>query len=112
MVREFVRDTKKVAQKIDVMFEQAAYNRKLVTAHFAVRNAGEKDAAIISHITLDPVNIEINDNMIILSEGSAIHNIDISKFAYIKCDDECTNNVVEATIDMECENWCVHFDII
>ena len=109
MVREFVRDTKKVAQKIDAMFEQAAYDSKIITAHFSV---GEKDAAIISHITLDPANIEVNGNMIILSEGSAIHNIDISQFKYIKCDDECADDIADGTIDMICDNWYVHFDII
>ena len=112
MVREFVRDTKKVAQKIDAMFEQAAYDSKIITAHFSVGSVGEKDAAITSHITLEPVNIEVNGNMIILSNGSAIHNIDISQFNYVKCDDECTDDIADGTIDMICDNWYVHFDII
>ena len=41
MVREFVKNASKVAQKIDIMFEKAAYDNKTVVAHFSV---GEKGA--------------------------------------------------------------------
>ena len=39
MVREFVKNASKVAQKIDIMFEKAAYDNKTVAVHFSV---GEK----------------------------------------------------------------------
>ena len=61
MVREFVKNASKVAQKIDIMFEKAAYDNKTVAVHFSV---GEKESAIISHMQLNPVNITV---MIILS---------------------------------------------
>ena len=84
MVREFVKNASKVAQKIDIMFEKAAYDNKTVAVHFSV---GEKESAIISHMQLNPVNITVNDNIITFEEGTA-------------------------TIDMMCDHWAVHFDIL
>ena len=49
MVREFVKNASKVAQKIDIMFEKAAYDNKTVAVHFSV---GKKESAIISHMQL------------------------------------------------------------
>ena len=63
MVKEFVKNASKVAQKIDIMFEKAAYDNKTVAVHFSV---GEKESAIISHMQLNPVNITVNDNIILL----------------------------------------------
>ena len=74
MVREFVKNASKVAQKIDIMFEKAAYDNKTVAVHFSV---GEKESAIISHMQLNPVNITVNDNIITFEEGTAEHYIDI-----------------------------------
>ena len=88
MVREFVKNASKVAQKIDIMFEKAAYDNKTVAVHFSV---GEKESAIISHMQ---------------------HYIDISQFDSVKCDDECVNDIADATIDMMCDHWSVHFDIL
>ena len=70
MVREFVKNASKVAQKIDIMFEKAAYDNKTVAVHFSV---GEKESAIISHMQLNPVNITVNDNIITFEEGTAEH---------------------------------------
>ena len=36
MVREFVKNASKVAQKIDFMFEKAANDYKTVAVHFSV----------------------------------------------------------------------------
>ena len=69
MVREFVKNASKVAQKIDIMFEKAAYDNKTVAVHFSV---GEKESAIISHMQLNPVNITVNDNIITFEEQSII----------------------------------------
>ena len=44
MVKEFGKNASKVAQKIDIMFEKAAYDNKTVAVHFSV---GEKESAII-----------------------------------------------------------------
>ena len=87
MVREFVKNASKVAQKIDIMFEKAAYDNKTVAVHFSV---GEKES----------------------EEGTAEHYIDISQFDSVKCDDECVNDIADATIDMMCDHWSVHFDIL
>ena len=108
-VREFVKNASKVAQKIDIMFEKAAYDNKTVAVHFSV---GEKESAIISHMQLNPVNITVNDNIITFEEGTAEHYIDISQFDSVKCDDECVNDIADATIDMMCDHWSVHFDIL
>ena len=109
MVREFVKNASKVAQKIDIMFEKAAYDNKTVVAHFSV---GEKESAIVSHMQLNPVNITVNDNIITFEEGTAEHYIDISQFDSVKCDDEFVNDIADATIDMICDHWSVHFDIL
>ena len=109
VVREFVKNASKVAQKIDIMFEKAAYDNKTVAVHFSV---GEKESAIISHMQLNPVNITVNDNIITFEEGTAEHYIDISQFDSVKCDDECVNDIADATIDMMCDHWSVHFDIL
>ena len=53
MVREFVKNASKVAQKIDIMFEKAAYDNKTVAVHFSV---GEKESAIISHMNLQSIS--------------------------------------------------------
>ena len=109
MVKEFVKNASKVAQKIDIMFEKAAYDNKTVAVHFSV---GEKESAIISHMQLNPVNITVNDNIITFEEGTAEHYIDISQYDSVKCDDECVNDIADATIDMMCDHWSVHFDIL
>ena len=86
-----------------------AYDNKTVAVHFSV---GEKESAIISHMQLNPVNITVNDNIITFEEGTAEHYIDISQFDSVKCDDECVNDIADATIDMMCDHWSVHFDIL
>ena len=96
-------------QRSDIMFEKAAYDNKTVAVHFSV---GEKESAIISHMQLNPVNITVNDNIITFEEGTAEHYIDISQFDSVKCDDECVNDIADATIDMMCDHWSVHFDIL
>ena len=52
------------------------------------------------------------DNIITFEEGTAEHYIDISQFDSVKCDDECVNDIADATIDMMCDHWSVHFDIL
>ena len=51
-------------------------------------------------------------NIITFEEGTAEHYIDISQFDSVKCDDECVNDIADATIDMMCDHWSVHFDIL
>ena len=110
MIREFVKDTKKVAENIDTMFEQAAYDNKTITAHFFI---GKKEAAIDSHLLVDPLNIEVSENIITVScSDGSIHHIDISQFDCIKCDNECVDDVADAPIDMMCDQCSVHFDIL
>ena len=54
----------------------------------------------------------INSYVITFEEGTAEHYIDISQFDSVKCDDECVNDIADATIDMMCDHWSVHFDIL
>ena len=50
--------------------------------------------------------------LLLFEEGTAEHYIDISQFDSVKCDDECVNDIADATIDMMCDHWSVHFDIL
>ena len=54
----------------------------------------------------------VSKNIITFEEGVAEHYIDISQFDSVKCDDECVNDIADATIDMMCDHWSVDFDIL
>lgn len=50
--------------------------------------------------------------LLLLKREQREHYIDISQFDSVKCDDECVNDIADATIDMMCDHWSVHFDIL
>lgn len=108
MIREFVKETKLISQKIEEMLNQAAYDDKTVTVQFSV-GASE----LISFIKISSTDIEVNDNIItLLAKDGCIHHIDLSKFNYIKYEDNCNDDVADIIIDMESEHCAIHFDIL
>lgn len=112
MVREYVTETKQIKTQIEKMFENAVYENKLVVAHFSVGQPGKEEYAINSHMTCNPLNIEVNDNIISLGDTDD-HCIDMSQFEYIRCDDECVDDIADETIDMESSTgYSVHFDFM
>lgn len=111
MVREYVKDVKQVEEKIMQMLEDAARDNKIITVHFAVGILENEECAINSYIACNPLNMDVSHGIISLGKEDE-HFIDISKFEYIKCDDECIDDIVDATIDMEGDGYSVHFDFL
>ena len=54
-------------------------------------------------MTCNPLDVEVNDNMImVLPAGSQTNiGIDMSQFDCIKCDDECVDDRIDCRIDIE-----------
>lgn len=111
MVIEFKKEMKQVKTKVAKMFEDAIYNDQYVIVHFSV---GKKEDAINTHVTCNPLDVEVNDNMImVLPAGSQTNiGIDMSQFDCVKCDDECVDDLSDAAIDMISDYWSVRFDFL
>lgn len=109
MVIKFEKGMKLVKEKIMKILQNATDEDKTIAVHFSV---GEKEAAINSHMTCDPLDITIDDSCIILTPDHSEHTIDLKEFNTIECDDECIDDFADATIDLISDHWSVHFDIL